>query len=759
MKTQGRADKQWPRQSTNYCGGDLIKYESYSVSLEAYIFKNRGTLQDKIELQEAFSETTGENGVYFLFDHAKEKVYVGKTETKYNRLIEHNNKESEWYFNDWDEAILFTTSNNSMSTDEMENLEAIFIQFFKSVEDIKALNTKNERIKSNRPERHGNIIKKSIIDETKQSKYLSAIREKLCDLKILAKVISTDVEEITAKDLNILKQEVIAEITKTFNENKNEQALYMDKIDHYEDLCEKVETAGNRIVHSRLLNCIINKRNTIDEVVTPSDVARHMIELLPNEVFDGKHTFIDPASKSGIFLKLIIEKLMSDDPNLPINHDVEMLNKSKRLIHIIENLIFGISLSYDGLCVTLNTLFNTIDKIQDEIQMERGSRLRTKEKNFNIPHIICINNYIGNLKRKDDNRVKDIKELMLKAFITQGAYKKDMTFDVVIGNPPYQEATQSIYPYFIELGLKISNRHVCMITRNNWMTSDTLKNTRINMVNNSLKQIENYPVIGDIFNEVTPAVTVFNIDKNYIGTTNYKEIRNNTIVSEYDVDLHNIPIVFPNKLEYSVYHKVSEALKGDNFGRLTYPVECFGINSNGTSGRKENKIYLDEQEKKSAEYNVTVIYMDSNNDPYYRYIRYTDIPRRAELANKYKVACGCLVSNDELVIRNVRVADKMTVLAKSWGLLYTGDDLGETRNVAKYAKTKLFRFLVKLLVEDGAIGMSAYRFSLVPNQNFSNSSDIDWAQSISEIDQQLYGKYNLSNDEIVYIEQTIRAIN
>ena len=238
MKTQGKAYKQWPRQSVNYCGGDLIKYESYSVSLEAYIFKNRGTLQDKVELQEAFSETTGENGVYFLFDHAKEKVYVGKTETKYNRLIEHNTKESEWYFNDWNEAILFTTSNNSMSTDEMENLEAIFIQFFKSVEDIKALNTKNERIKSDRPERHGNIIKKSVIDETKQLKYLMAIREKLSDLKLLDKVINTDIEEITAKDLNVLKQEVIVEITKNFNENKNEQALYMDKIDHYDDLRE-----------------------------------------------------------------------------------------------------------------------------------------------------------------------------------------------------------------------------------------------------------------------------------------------------------------------------------------------------------------------------------------------------------------------------------------------------------------------------------------------------------------------------------------
>jgi hypothetical protein len=50
-------------------------------------------------------------------------------------------------------------------------------------------------------------------------------------------------------------------------------------------------------------------------------------------------------------------------------------------------------------------------------------------------------------------------------------------------------------------------------------------------------------------------------------------------------------------------------------------------------------------------------------------------------------------------------------------------------------------------------------FCYVPNQNFNDSSDIDWSKSISEIDQQLYKKYDLNIDEIQYIESMIKSMD
>ena len=54
--------------------------------------------------------------------------------------------------------------------------------------------------------------------------------------------------------------------------------------------------------------------------------------------------------------------------------------------------------------------------------------------------------------------------------------------------------------------------------------------------------------------------------------------------------------------------------------------------------------------------------------------------------------------------------------------------------------------------------LSRSNFSAIPLQDFTSSSDIDWLQTIEEIDKQLYTKYNLSEDEIAFIERMIKPI-
>ena len=79
----------------------------------------------------------------------------------------------------------------------------------------------------------------------------------------------------------------------------------------------------------------------------------------------------------------------------------------------------------------------------------------------------------------------------------------------------------------------------------------------------------------------------------------------------------------------------------------------------------------------------------------------------------------------------------------------------EAINVSKYAETKFFRVLVgarKLK------NMTQDTYSFVPLQDFSPLSDIDWRRSIPEIDQQLYAKYHLTEDEISFIESMIKSM-
>ena len=75
----------------------------------------------------------------------------------------------------------------------------------------------------------------------------------------------------------------------------------------------------------------------------------------------------------------------------------------------------------------------------------------------------------------------------------------------------------------------------------------------------------------------------------------------------------------------------------------------------------------------------------------------------------------------------------------------------------KYVKSKFARTLLGVLkvTQDNDRGVWKY----VPLQDFTVNSDIDWSKSISEIDQQLYAKYGLSDEEIVFIESHVKEMN
>jgi hypothetical protein len=110
------------------------------------------------------------------------------------------------------------------------------------------------------------------------------------------------------------------------------------------------------------------------------------------------------------------------------------------------------------------------------------------------------------------------------------------------------------------------------------------------------------------------------------------------------------------------------------------------------------------------------------------------------------------------------------IFSDSYVLVYDSTNLTECQNVVSYIKTKFFRYMTYVLA-DTLCRLTAYRATLVPDQDFTNLSaadqakslekrgyKIDWSKSISEIDDQLYKKYKLTPDEIQYIEKTIKPM-
>ncbi len=82
--------------------------------------------------------------------------------------------------------------------------------------------------------------------------------------------------------------------------------------------------------------------------------------------------------------------------------------------------------------------------------------------------------------------------------------------------------------------------------------------------------------------------------------------------------------------------------------------------------------------------------------------------------------------------------------------------LCQTVENIKYIQSKFLRFLVS--IKKNTQHSFAQVYQLVPLQDFTDKSDIDWSQSVADIDRQLYRKYNLTDDEIAFIESMIKPM-
>lgn len=147
----------------------------------------------------------------------------------------------------------------------------------------------------------------------------------------------------------------------------------------------------------------------------------------------------------------------------------------------------------------------------------------------------------------------------------------------------------------------------------------------------------------------------------------------------------------------------------------------------------------------------------NGNFKFFRYTTDSEIGKNWDKINTYKIICGQQLNKNKTVMSSIAGLKPKQVCSSSYGVIFYSDDMRRAGNAYKYAKTKLFRFLVFIAIETVST-ISASRFAFVPDQDFSSSSDIDWSQSISNIDQQLYKKYKLTDEEIDYIEKTIKSM-
>ncbi len=345
--------------------------------------------------------------------------------------------------------------------------------------------------------------------------------------------------------------------------------------------------------------------------------------------------------------------------------------------------------------------------------------------------------------------------------------KNNMKFDAIVGNPPYQlvqERTSDdpIYHKFIDLATDLS----------------------------------------DVFTLITPARYLFNAgktpaewNKKILNDPHFKIARyeaNSTDIFP-NVDIKGgVAICYRNKNDYygpiiaytaypelgSILQKVQESGKSSisniiymqnkfNISTLVkkYPGILTKIGSDGKERRLTTSIFalseLFSTEAKTDK-DIKVLGLVKNK----REWRYIDSSLLEKHPNTYKYKVIVPKSNGSGAIGEILstpligeplIGEPLIGVTQSFITFGAFDNNNEAVACLKYIKTKFVRALLGILKVTQDNSKETWQF--VPLQDFTSSSDIDWRKSVAEIDQQLYSKYGLTEDEIAFVERTIKPMD
>ncbi len=514
-----------------------------------------------------------------------------------------------------------------------------------------------------------------------------------------------------------------------------------------------------------VLNCIANLSN--DEVFTPPTVANAMLDLLPDNIWmDRNAKFLDPFTKSGVFLREITKRLLNAQiPNY--QEQLQFIDDKKRegitldgndelflkilqetIDHILHNQVYGIGITELTSLLARRSLYcskypNCIYSIS-KFENADGN-IRFKKVKHTWKDGKC--SFCGASKAEYDRdfslethayefiHVNDPKEIF-----------KDMKFDVIIGNPPYQlddggagSSASPIYQLFIQKAKKLNPRYLSMIVPSRWFAGgkglddfrdEMIHDDRIRVLHDFLNAAECFPGV-----EIKGGVCYFLWERDNKGKCKVVTHKDSTIMSVAERPMcekgSDVFIRFNESVD--ILHKVQK-FNENTFDEYVSARQPFGI----TTTFKGKDSEFD---------NCVKVYQRGG-------ICYTSkdkILRNNNWVDKYKVLISKAYNAGDgfphQVINKPFIAEKNTCCTETYLVIGPFASEEECKNVISYIKTKFFRFLVLLKKSSQNAAKGVYSF--VPVQDFSKS----WT------DEELYKKYNLSDDNISFINSMIRPMD
>lgn len=489
-----------------------------------------------------------------------------------------------------------------------------------------------------------------------------------------------------------------------------------------------------------VLSCLANLSN--DEVFTPPLIANQMLDLLPPSIWKDKNaTFLDPVSKSGVFLREITKRLMS-------GLEAEIPDRQERINHIFGKQLFGISIT------ELTSLLSRRSIYCSKIANGEYSVCET----FSSPQGNVIFNRINhtwkNGKCKFCSASKEVYdrgddlETHAYQFIHTDEPERifNMRFDVIVGNPPYQlsdggfdKSASPIYHMFIEQAIKLNPRYLTMIVPARWYSGGKgLDEFRSKMLNdNRISEIHDFPETSDCFPglNIRGGVCYFLWEKEHKGhckIVNYKGGLSNSTSRPLLEEGSEVFIRYNDGI--SIIRKV-QSFNEPSFASVVSSRKPFGLATNFSNFKK----------KKSENASVALFRFGDNG-----YINRDDVQSNSDWIDQYKVIVPKASPGGDSYPHQVLgwplIAPPNSCCTETYIVINPCSSEQEAKNVASYLRTKLVRFLILLIKNTQDVPKKVYGF--VPMQDFSRS----WS------DQDVYEKYGITDEEKEFIDTMVRPM-
>ena len=490
-----------------------------------------------------------------------------------------------------------------------------------------------------------------------------------------------------------------------------------------------------------VLSCLANLSN--DEVFTSPALANQMIDLLPPEIFrNPKTTFLDPACKTGVFLREIAKRLM-------VGLSKAIPDEEKRREHIFKKQLFGVAITELTALMSRRSVYcskNASCKYSVVRFASPAGNIRFKQIRHSWENERC--KYCG-VSQRSNNRDAALESHAYEFIHTLKPEEIfNMHFDVIIGNPPYQMydggntgGAMPIYNYFVEQAMKLNPRFLVMIIPSRWFAGGRgLGEFRDKMRHDHrIKVLVDYPKSRDCFTgvDIAGGVCYFLWDRQYDGPCTFcsrqndHDDRSERYIDEFDV-------IIRDSRGVDIIHKIQA--KGEkSLATKMLTVSPFGLRSfvrgKATKGTGD----------------IAVISSNGKG-----YIKRSDVTKNVDVIDKHKLYVGYLnpdragVNNaadgKSNVVTKIKFAKPGEVLTETYIVPFYDASSLKVHNCATYLATKFVRLLVLLTLS--SMHITQANFAFVPMQDFTKA----WS------DEELYAKYGLTSEEIGFIESMIRPM-